>query len=527
MKNRSRQCSTVLSSLVVFAIIASAVGQAQTDVFIESKTNPITSCYATRGLVETSSAEALGVGRLTVNVHGSWYQQQKEFLLAPNYRAHIITGIDAISFGVNNFIDIFGSIATYGSIRYQNPKAGGLGSITGGIQGSLPFPPAAPIRLAGQFMIIGGTASNQINGNYVDGYNYFETRQGYDFIGKLIESFIFGTEEQSFKIHLNEALVTSLQHGKEMLLLLAAGLQGNLHQYVTCGLELNSRTFTQSFNPLEDPFWMTASIQLRTPYATNFYFGGDVSLSQQRQEPAVRSLEPYRLFAGFTFTFDLLAQRRKAAWDKEQQEKLEKAELEARTRQLQMTADSIAEKARQDSLALAQQLASQEEAARRQADSLAQKSKKDSILLAQTMASLQEEKSKRTDMEKQLLSTGLLILDAVFFESGKTEISINSRPYLNIIGKMLLKYPKLQLQVAGHTDNIGNYELNMRLSKARAESVRDYLFNVAPELSSKLFAAGYGPSQPKADNKSAEGRKLNRRVELQVMNKEVLKEYNQ
>jgi outer membrane protein OmpA-like peptidoglycan-associated protein len=134
--------------------------------------------------------------------------------------------------------------------------------------------------------------------------------------------------------------------------------------------------------------------------------------------------------------------------------------------------------------------------------------------------------SKRSDVEKQLLSTGLLILDAVYFESGKTEISINSKPYLNIIGKMLLKYPKLLLEIGGHTDNIGGHDSNKRLSLSRAESVRQYLVLVAPDLASRLTANGYGSDVPKADNRTAAGRKQNRRVELQVMNKDVLREYN-
>ena len=169
-----------------------------------------------------------------------------------------------------------------------------------------------------------------------------------------------------------------------------------------------------------------------------------------------------------------------------------------------------------------------QELERKRADSLsALKSSQDSILLAETKRRLEEEKSKRSDAEKQLLSTGLLLLDAVYFESGRTEISINSKPYLNIIGKMLLKYPKLQLEVSGHTDNIGGLSMNMRLSQARAESVRMYLMQVAPELSSRMVARGYGPTQPKAENSTANGRKNNRRVEIQVLNKDVLKEYNQ
>jgi outer membrane protein OmpA-like peptidoglycan-associated protein len=159
-------------------------------------------------------------------------------------------------------------------------------------------------------------------------------------------------------------------------------------------------------------------------------------------------------------------------------------------------------------------------------DSLVIKMAQDSVALADTKRRLQEETSKRSDAEKQLLSTGMLILDAVYFESGRTEISINSKPYLNIIGKMLTKYPKLMIEIAGHTDNIGGHESNMRLSTARAESVRQYLFQVAPELVTRLTAVGYGPDQPKAENRTASGRKVNRRVEMQVLNKDVLKEYN-
>jgi OOP family OmpA-OmpF porin len=67
--------------------------------------------------------------------------------------------------------------------------------------------------------------------------------------------------------------------------------------------------------------------------------------------------------------------------------------------------------------------------------------------------------------------------------------------------------------------------MNMRLSQARAESVKEYLVRVAPELLSRISARGYGPTQPKSTNSTAEGRKLNRRTELQVLNREALREY--
>jgi outer membrane protein OmpA-like peptidoglycan-associated protein len=66
----------------------------------------------------------------------------------------------------------------------------------------------------------------------------------------------------------------------------------------------------------------------------------------------------------------------------------------------------------------------------------------------------------------------------------------------------------------------------MNLSKARAEAVRFFLIKISPELINRVTSQGYGPSHPKASNTSAAGRKVNRRVELQVLNKDALSEYN-
>ena len=91
---------------------------------------------------------------------------------------------------------------------------------------------------------------------------------------------------------------------------------------------------------------------------------------------------------------------------------------------------------------------------------------------------------------------------------------------------MLLKYPKLQIEISGHTDNVGSQTSNLKLSQGRAESVMQYMIEAAPGLQGMLTAQGYGFSQPKADNQTTEGRKLNRRTELRVLNTEVLSQYN-
>jgi outer membrane protein OmpA-like peptidoglycan-associated protein len=311
-----------------------------------------------------------------------------------------------------------------------------------------------------------------------------------------------------------------LQNDNRKLLLLAAGIQGAVNPMIVIGLELNSRTNFQDIHIQNDPLWLTPSVLFRTPYYFNAEIGVDISLSQERTwQSARRALEPFRLFGGFVFSSDLMAAKRRAEREKALREKTEN---ERKIRDAQQRAALYARKAQLDSISMAK--AREDE--RRITDSLAQKAREDSITVADLKHKLEEERSKRSDAEKQLLSTGLLLLDAVYFESNKTQISINSFPYLNIIGKMLTKYPKLQIEVSGHTDNIGKYDKNIALSQARAEAVRRYLIQVAPDLLTRISARGYGPTQPKAPNTSAEGRKMNRRTELQVLNKEVLGEYN-
>ncbi len=515
---------------------------ANTEIKVVTPTNTF---YGTRGLTQTGSAEALGEGRLIFGLDGSWYQQQQAPLPSapnnPNKNANIFTGLGAVSFGVSPYIDLFTSFSIFGSTGYTPPPAvsstgSGIGTLRGGIQGTLPFDPTIPIRLAAQAVILDGLSDNQINTHRADGYNYFETRTGLDFMAKLLQTMVFGTEDNGFKLHVNEGLVTSTQSGQTPLLLLATGVQFNL-PIVALGLELNSRTELKDISMNTDPLWLTPSVQLRTPYSMNVTLGSDVSLSQNRTGGAPRALEPYRLFAGLTFSFDTQADKRRRIKEKEQKEAAEKDQLQKNNQGLsanlaqsdaEIAAAQVRQKASSDSL-LALMSKSQQDSAM-----AANKARQDSINAAATLAekSLQDslalasEISKRSDAEKQLLSTGLLLLDAVYFETGKTDISINSKPYLNIIAKMLLKYPKLQIEVSGHTDNVGGADYNMNLSQGRAEAVRAYMVSVAPDLDGHLTAKGYGLTRPKADNGTADGRKLNRRTELQVTNKDVLKEYN-
>jgi outer membrane protein OmpA-like peptidoglycan-associated protein len=77
--------------------------------------------------------------------------------------------------------------------------------------------------------------------------------------------------------------------------------------------------------------------------------------------------------------------------------------------------------------------------------------------------------------------------------------------------KVLNDYPKLNINVDGHTDNTGKAESNMTLSQKRAESVKTYLVSKGIN-GDRLIPTGYGQTQPVADNATAEGRSKNRRV---------------
>jgi outer membrane protein OmpA-like peptidoglycan-associated protein len=106
-----------------------------------------------------------------------------------------------------------------------------------------------------------------------------------------------------------------------------------------------------------------------------------------------------------------------------------------------------------------------------------------------------------------------LILEGVNFETGKAELTPESKTILDGVAESLVANDEIKVRVSGHTDSTGSAALNKRLSQARAESVRIYLVEkgVAPV---RLIAVGYGPSRPVASNKTAAGRAQNRRVEL-------------
>jgi len=112
-------------------------------------------------------------------------------------------------------------------------------------------------------------------------------------------------------------------------------------------------------------------------------------------------------------------------------------------------------------------------------------------------------------------STKKIVLRGVRFDFNKATIRSDARPVLDEAISTLKREPAVLVIAEGHTDDIGTDAYNLKLSRRRAEAVRDYL--VAGGISPKrITVEGFGESHPVASNATADGRAQNRRVELRV-----------
>jgi outer membrane protein OmpA-like peptidoglycan-associated protein len=200
-----------------------------------------------------------------------------------------------------------------------------------------------------------------------------------------------------------------------------------------------------------------------------------------------------------------------------------------------LQARNQAEQDKQQAQLMAQQQAEkrrQADAAAAQADAEAQRAREEAQRArdAQQQAQLNAEQARqqaaqaRERLREQLNSVlettetarGLIVnMPDVLFDFNKYTLKPGAREKLAKVSGILLSYPNLKLQVEGYTDSIGSDEYNQKLSEERADSVRGYL--VSQSVSdANVTAAGYGKSNPVADNSTNSGRAQNRRVELVV-----------
>ena len=117
-------------------------------------------------------------------------------------------------------------------------------------------------------------------------------------------------------------------------------------------------------------------------------------------------------------------------------------------------------------------------------------------------------------MASSIAETGRVALYGIFFDTDKTDIKPESRPTLEQIAALLSQDATLKLIVVGHTDNQGDFDYNMDLSERRAAAVVQDLTGNYGIAAARLRPAGVGFLAPVASNGTADGRALNRRVEL-------------
>ncbi len=104
----------------------------------------------------------------------------------------------------------------------------------------------------------------------------------------------------------------------------------------------------------------------------------------------------------------------------------------------------------------------------------------------------------------------------VKFDFDKAQVKPESYGDIKNLADFLTQYPQTTTVVEGHTDSVGSDAYNQGLSERRANAVRDVLVNQYGVGSDRVNAVGYGETRPVADNASADGRAVNRRVEAEV-----------
>jgi outer membrane protein OmpA-like peptidoglycan-associated protein len=110
----------------------------------------------------------------------------------------------------------------------------------------------------------------------------------------------------------------------------------------------------------------------------------------------------------------------------------------------------------------------------------------------------------------------------LLFDVDKAGLKPKSKEDLNRLAVILNKYKDTKILLEGHTDATGSEEHNLELSRARAQSVANYLES-DDVMPTRFTIMGYGESQPVASNDTAEGRALNRRVEVAIFADDKLK----
>ena len=122
--------------------------------------------------------------------------------------------------------------------------------------------------------------------------------------------------------------------------------------------------------------------------------------------------------------------------------------------------------------------------------------------------------AQKVDLFHQAAKT--FVLDDVNFETGKADLKIESFTVLDELVAYLKRKDDERIEIGGHTDNVGKPAANILLSMERAKSVMAYIITKGIDAA-RLTAKGYGSSIPVALNTSVEGKAMNRRTEVKIL----------
>jgi outer membrane protein OmpA-like peptidoglycan-associated protein/opacity protein-like surface antigen len=108
------------------------------------------------------------------------------------------------------------------------------------------------------------------------------------------------------------------------------------------------------------------------------------------------------------------------------------------------------------------------------------------------------------------------VIKGINFRRNSADLKASSFPLLKQAVAVFKEYPALRVEISGHTSNEGRREFNMKLSRKRAEAVKDYLVSTGID-EKRIGTIGYGPDKPIADNDTKEGQEKNRRIEFRLL----------
>jgi outer membrane protein OmpA-like peptidoglycan-associated protein len=110
----------------------------------------------------------------------------------------------------------------------------------------------------------------------------------------------------------------------------------------------------------------------------------------------------------------------------------------------------------------------------------------------------------------------LVTSESVYFQPAKAELTDEAKAELDAAVEKVKGHKNFVMELQGHTDNTGSKALNLELSRKRADAVVRYLTTRHSVALHRIYVAGYGDANSVADNKTRDGRKQNRRVDMKV-----------